>query len=229
MTNHDKFQAEPEIYQGQFGEFTITPSDRLGVKIYRSGLMVAAVCFAICTTLVVWPNTTEGFTPLLLPLYACFCLGLGVSLVMIHIYLAILHRLLQLFWLIGAGAAVWISLTSSDPLALSEAILKGIAVYNDPIALFGIGFTFASLTGIYFKEAFCFNRLETKILTPLVPVLILGHLFELLSPYAEKLMLVIWAMLFLVFAFRKVFQTIPDDIGDKSVFAYLKQKRSAQA
>lgn len=221
MTNYDKFQAEPEIYQGQFGEFTITPSDRLGVKIYRSGLMVAAVCFAICTTLVVWANTTEGFTPLLLPLYACFCLGLGVSLVMIHIYLAILHRLLQLFWFIGAGAAVWISLTSSDPLA--------IAVYNDPIALFGIGFTFASLTGIYFKEAFCFNRLETKILTPLVPVLILGHLFDLLSPYAEKLMLVIWAMLFLVFAFRKVFQAIPDDIGDKSVFAYLKQKRSAQA
>jgi uncharacterized integral membrane protein len=221
MTNYDKFQAEPEIYQGQFGEFTITPSDRLGVKIYRSGLMVAAVCFAICTTLVVWPNTTEGFTNLLTPLYACFCLGLGVSLVMIHIYLAILHRLLQLFWLIGAGAAVWISLTSSDPLA--------IAVYNDPIALFGIGFTFAGLTGIYFKEAFCFNRLETKILTPLVPVLILGHLFDLLSPYAEKLMLVIWAMLFLVFAFRKVFQAIPDDIGDKSVFAYLKQKRSAQA
>ncbi len=222
MTNHDKFQAEPEIYQGQFGEFIITPSDRLGVKIYRSGLIVAAVCFAICTTLVVWPNTTaEGFMPLLPPLYTCFCLGLGVSLVMIHIYLAILHRLLQLFWLIGAGAAVWISLTSSDPLA--------IAVYNDPIALFGIGFTFASLTGIYFKEAFCFNRLETKILTPLVPVLILGHLFNLLSPYAEKLMLVIWATLFLVFAVRKVFQAIPDDIGDKSVFAYLKQKRSAQA
>ncbi len=221
MTNHDQFQAEPEIYQGQFGEFTITPSDRLGVKIYRSGLMVAAVCFAIGTTLVVWPNTTEGLTPLLLPLYVCFCLGLGVSLVMIHIYLAILHRLLQLFWLIGTGAAVWISLTSSDSLA--------IAVYNNPIALFGIGFTFASLTGIYFKEAFCFNRLETKILTPLVPVLILGHLLDLLSPDAEKLMLVIWAILFLVFAFRKVFQAIPDDIGDKSVFAYLKQKRSAQA
>ena len=221
MTQHDKFQADPEIYQGQFGEFTITPSDRLEVKIYRSGLMVAAVCFAISTTLVVWPNTTEGFTNLLTPLYACFCLGLGVSLVMIHIYLAILHRLLQLFWFIGTAVAVWIALTSSDPLA--------IAIYNDPQALFGIGFTFAALTGIYFKEAFCFNRFETKLLTPLVPALILGHLLGLLSPYAESLLLGIWAVLFMVFALRKAFQAIPDDIGDKSVFAYLKEKRSAQA
>lgn len=221
MKNHDKFPAEPEVYQGQFGEFTITPSDRLEVKIYRSGLIVAAICFAISTTLVLWPNPTEDFANLLTPLYACFCLSLGVSLVMIHIYLAILHRLLQLFWLIGTGAAVWISFTKSTPLA--------IAVYQDPMALFAIGPTFAALTGIYFKEAFCFNRLETKILTPLVPILILGHLLGWLSPYSEKLMLVIWAILFLVFAIRKVFQNIPDDIGDKSVFAYLKNKSSVQA
>ncbi|MEO0834560.1 MAG: DUF2301 domain-containing membrane protein, partial [Cyanobacteria bacterium J06642_3] len=26
------------------------------------------------------------------------------------------------------------------------------------------------------KEAFCFNRLETKILTPIVPLLLLGHM-----------------------------------------------------
>jgi len=221
MNDYNKFQAEPEIYQGQFGEFTITQSDRLGVKIYRSGLMVAAVCFAISTALVLWPNPTEGVTSLLTPLYGCFCLGLGVSLVTIHIYLAILHRLLQLFWSIGTTAALWFGLTSSEPLA--------IAVYNDPLALFGIGFTFAALSGIYFKEAFCFNRLETKLLTPLVPVLNLGHLFGWLSAYAESLLLATWAILFMVFALRKVFQAIPDDIGDKSVFAYLKQQRSAQA
>ena len=33
----------PEVYQGQFGEFTMTSGDRLGVIIYRSGLMVAAI------------------------------------------------------------------------------------------------------------------------------------------------------------------------------------------
>jgi uncharacterized integral membrane protein len=93
----------------------------------------------------------------------------------------------------------------------------------------GVGFTFAALTGIYFKEAFCFNRLETKVLTPLVPVLLLGHLSGVLPLAWEQVLLGIWAVLFIVFALRKVVQAIPPDIGDKSVFAYLKQKRTADS
>ncbi|GAB4290318.1 MAG: DUF2301 domain-containing membrane protein [Oscillatoriaceae cyanobacterium] len=206
---------EPEVYQGQFGEFTITESDRTGVRIYRAGLMVAAIAFATGTTLVLWQgDRTLG---LLTPLYACFCLGLGVSLITIHIYLAILHRLLQAFWLIGAVAAVALNFQSQEPLA--------ITVTSNTAALFAIGFTFAALTGIYFKEAFCFDRLETKLLTPLVPLLIMGHMFGLLSPFAEKLLLATWAGLFLIFALRKTIQAIPADIGDKSVFAHLNSRR----
>jgi uncharacterized integral membrane protein len=33
----------------------------------------------------------------------------------------------------------------------------------------------------------------------------------------------------MVFALRKVMQPIPPDIGDKSVFAYLKQQRTAHS
>jgi uncharacterized integral membrane protein len=36
-------------------------------------------------------------------------------------------------------------------------------------------------------------------------------------------MLLVWAGLFLVFAFRKAIQAIPPDIGDKSVFEHLKK------
>jgi uncharacterized integral membrane protein len=100
-----------------------------------------------------------------------------------------------------------------------------VTVYNYPAALFGVGFVFAALTGIYFKEAFCFNRLETKILTPLVPTLLLGHLVGVLPVQWEQWMLGIWAILFIVFAIRKAVQAIPPDIGDKSVFAYLKEQR----
>jgi len=39
----------------------------------------------------------------------------------------------------------------------------------------------------------------------------------------------LWTVLFLVFAVRKAIQPIPPDIGDKSVFAYLKQQRAAQS
>lgn len=212
--------TEPLVYQGQFGEFTVTEGDRTGVIIYRTGLMVAALSFAIGSALVLL-DKTGGVLNAVTPLIACFCLALGVSLVMIHIYLASLHRALQVFWAIGTLAAGALALSSSEPLALT--------VYNHPAALFGVGFIFAALTGIYFKEAFCFNRLETKILTPLVPILLTGHMLGVLPVQWERAMLASWAVLFVVFALRKVVQPIPPDIGDKSVFAYLKEQRSARA
>ncbi|MEH1800198.1 MAG: DUF2301 domain-containing membrane protein [Nostoc sp.] len=211
--------SAPEIYQGQFGEFTITQSDRTGVIIYRAGLMVAALSFAIGSALVLLNNNPNVFT-ILTPLYACFSLALGVSLFTIHIYMASLHRTLQIFWAIGSITSVILAITSSEPLAL--------AVYNQPITLFGVGFLFVALTGIYFKEAFCFNRLETKVLTPIVPILLLGHLVGILPTQGESVLLGIWATLFLVFALRKTVQAIPADIGDKSVFTYLKEKRLAK-
>jgi uncharacterized integral membrane protein len=208
----------PEVYQGQFGEFTLTEGDRTGVIIYRAGLMVAALSFAIGSALVLLNNNPDF--QLLTPLYACFSLALGVSLLTIHIYMAFLHRLLQVFWGIGSITAVILALSSSTPLA--------VTVYTQPLTLLGIGFTFVALTGIYFKEAFCFNRLETKILTPIVPVLLLGHMFGVLPTQGEQVLLGLWAILFVVFALRKAIQAIPPDIGDKSVFEYLKAQRLAK-
>jgi len=206
--------VEQPIYQGQFGSFTITEEDRQGVVIYRAGLTVAAVCMAIATTLTLWPDRNPETLFWLTPLYFLFCLALGVSLLTIHIYMAILHRLLQGFLIIGTISGVILSFNSSQPLALT--------VYTQPLTLFGIGFTFASLTGIYFKEGFCFHRLETKLLTPLVPILLLGVLFGTLPLQAQQIMLAAWSLLFLIFAGRKLIQPIPPDIGDKSVFEYLK-------
>ncbi|MEA5552606.1 DUF2301 domain-containing membrane protein [Anabaena cylindrica UHCC 0172] len=211
--------SAPEVYQGQFGNFTITESDRTSVIIYRTGLMVAAVSFAIGSGLVLFSPQSVAI-PAITPLYTCFSLALGVSLLTIHIYMASLHRILQLFWIIGSISALIFGHFDSQPFA--------ITVYNEPLTLFGFGFTFAALTGIFFKEGFCFNRLETKILTPLVPLLLLGHLTGILSTQAEQILLGIWTICFLVFALRKTVQNIPDDIGDKSVFDYLKNQRLAK-
>ncbi len=209
------------VYRGQFGEFTITASDRQSVIVYRSGLTMAALCFAAATGLVLWQGENTAILGLITPLYAIFCLALGISLLTIHIYLEVLHRVLQGFWLVGAIAALWLSYTHPEPLALT--------VYTHPLSILGVGFTFAALTGIFFKEGFCFNRLETKVLTPLVPTLLLGHLMGWLPGELAQGLLITWAMFFLIFAVRKVVQAIPQDIGDKSVFEYLhQQKRGAQ-
>lgn len=204
------------VYQGQFGEFTITASDRRGVVIYRAGLMVAALCFAIGATLVLWRGGDPVVQWALTPLYTLFTAGLAVSLLSIHIYMAVLHRALQVFWVIGTVAALAVAHFYPEPFA--------VTVYQHSITILGIGFTFAALTGIFFKEAFCFNRLETKLLTLVVPLLLLGHWLGFLPVVWEKSLLAVWAVLFVVFALRKAFQAIPPDIGDKSVFDYLKQQ-----
>jgi uncharacterized integral membrane protein len=245
-----------EVYQGQFGEFTIDRHDRLEVLLYRGGLLTAATSFAVGTALVGWHWAVsnqvassgvlsqgglgdgaiaygtiaygtpgqglpawQGILPLLTGLYGIFCLALGVSLLTIHIYLKPLHRALQIFWGIGCLTSLIIAFSQPDPLAFT--------VYTQPLTLLGVGFTFAALTGIFFKEAFCFNRFETKFLTILVPLLLLGHLLGWLPPGVEMVLLWSWAGLFALFALRKTWQAIPADIGDKSVFSYLQQRSGA--
>jgi uncharacterized integral membrane protein len=211
----DLLAETPEVYQGQFGEFKINRDDRLGVLIYRAALAIAALCFFTGTAIALKFSPDPTALSWVSFLYGGFCLALGVSLLTIHIYMGALHRLLQAFWLVGCLTSLVLSLQNTDPLPL--------VVYQRPLTLLGVGFTFAALTGIFFKEAFCFNRLETKFLTVLVPFLLLGHLFGWLPLTAEQILLGIGSALFLIFALRKTWQQIPADIGDKSVFAYLKQ------
>jgi len=206
---------ESTIYQGQFGPFTVTKDERLEVILYRLGLGIMATCLVLATYLVF--RSDPSLTPLLTPLFYLFILGLGLSLSQIHIYLIFLHRLLKLSWLIGTIAALIFTFKQSEPLA--------IYVYDNPLSLLGIGFIFVALTGIYIKEAFCFNRLETKVLTLLVPFLLLGHLTGLLSVPTERLLLGLWSILFVLFVIRKATQPLDPDLGDLSVFAYLKQQQ----
>lgn len=219
MTNNQGLMTN--IYQGEFGEFTITDRDRQEVTIYRGGLVVAAVSFTLAIALILGRGATPLILNIVTGLYGLFVAGLAVSLATIHIYLKPLHRLLQIFLGIGAIASVVFAVRSPQPLALF--------VYHHPLSLFGVGFTFAALTGIFFKEGFCFQRLETRILTPLVPILLLGHLVGALPVNIEQGLLAVWSGLFLIFAFRKCIQPIPPDIGDKSVFEYLKQQKMAQS
>ena len=202
----------PQSYQGQFGEYTITKSDRTEVIVYRAGLVIAAGSFAMASNLFFAKG--EAALPAITPLFILFSIGLGISLYFIHIYMKALHRVLQGFWLIGTVATIAIASQANEPLAQY--------IYNHPLTLFGTGFTFAALTGIFFKEAFCFNRAETKILTPVVPLLLLGHIAGIIPVEMEQALLGIWSIGFSVFAIRKMTQEIDPDIGDKSVFAYLK-------
>lgn len=216
----DAVSQDAVVYQGQFGDYTITAQDRLGVKLYRSGLAAAALALGVGVTLGLGFPNNPALVQAISLCYTVFWLGLGLSLATIHIYLVPLHRLLQGFWLVGGLSTLAIAHGIDGPLA------ETVVTY--PQTLWGVGFTFAALTGVYIKEAFCFNRLEAKLLVPLVPLLLLGHLFSLLPVVIEEGLLVLWVVLFGVFVLRKLIQPIVPDIGDKSVFEYLKTKPQAQ-
>jgi uncharacterized integral membrane protein len=213
---------DPIIYQGQFGSFTINEDDRQEVVIYRTALMVAALSFGLGTIAVLSKSellSSETLSNLLTVLATIFAVAMGIALANIHIYMVILHRTLQIFWAIGFASAIGFALYYQQSI--------GEIVYQQPLTILGVGFIFAALTGIFFKEAFCFNRLETKLLVLIVPLLLLGHLTQMLPQAVEPILLAVWAGLFLVFAIRKVIQPIPPDIGDKSVFEYLATQRNS--
>lgn len=205
------------VHQGQFGEFTINQSDRRGIIIYRMGLVISALSFITGSFLVLWQGATPFILQILTPLFAVFSLGLAISIITTRIYFIFLHRLLQIFWLMGTVSMTVLIWQNPKPLAL--------LIYDDSLALFATCFSFATLTGIYLKETFCYQQFETISLTILVPALFVGHVNGLFSLSTERSLLIVWTILFLIFIVRKVIQPLAPDIGDKSVFTYLEQRR----
>jgi len=211
-------QFEPMVCQGEFGEFTINQSDRQGIIIYRIGLFISTLSFITGSFLILWQGATPFILQIFLtPLLAVFSLGLAISLLTTRIYFIFLHRLLQIFWLIGTVSMTVLIWQNPKPLAL--------LIYDDSLALFATCFSFATLTGIYLKETFCYQQFETISLTILVPALFVGHVNDLFSLTMERGLLIVWTILSLIFIVRKVVQPLAPDIGDKSIFAYLEQKR----
>lgn len=214
-------QETGEVYQGQFGEFTVTSQDRLSVVLYRAGLTTAAIAFGLGTVLALGWSAQPSLPIALDLLFALFCAALGLCLWTIHIYLKPLHIALQLCW--GLGCATALTVFILQPQALVTTLYPPFA-----LELMGVGFVFVALTGLFVKEAFCFNRPQAKALILLVPVLLLGHWLGALSMPIEKGLLGAWAILFLWFALDKDTQSIPPDIGDKTVFDYLHQTQHSE-
>ncbi|KAG6479021.1 hypothetical protein ZIOFF_062471 [Zingiber officinale] len=207
------------VYQGSYGPWSVEPSDVREVILYRSGLVTAAISFVLAASSAFIPEGNvvgdiirqdRDF------LYTIGAGGLGLSLLLIHIYVTPIKRFLQLLWMLGVCGSLGAYLTVAKPL--NESLID--YVINNPTAVWFVGPLFAALTGLVFKEGLCYGKLEAGILTFIIPGLLLGHLTGLLDDGAKLGLLGVWMALFVVFAARKFQQPIKDDIGDKSVFMF---------
>ncbi|MCP9817117.1 hypothetical protein KBY76_10645 [Synechococcus sp. GreenBA-s] len=207
-------ESSPDpVFEGVYGPFTITATDRREVLGYRLALCTVAIAQAALLAQWHWLGTA-WLWPWLLPM----AVGLGLALRWIHIYVRPLHRALQLLWLLGSAGFVALAL-AAGPDAMAGALA------GDGRWIWAVGPFFAALAGIGFKEFFCFRRPEAIGVTLLLPIALLGHLGGLLDAQATGTLLALEAALLLVLTLRKFPMPAAADVGDKSVFAYLEAQR----
>ncbi|KAK6922474.1 Protein of unknown function DUF2301 [Dillenia turbinata] len=217
-------QDEPAVYQGVYGPWSVEPSDVREVLLYRSGLVTAAASFVVAASSAFLPDgaasSASSLTHLvdsnLDILYVLGSAGLGLSLLLIHIYVAQIKRTLRAFWALGVigSLATYVTLAHPSGDSLVHYVLR------NPTSIWFVGPLFAALTGLVFKEGLCYGKLEAGVLTFIIPLLLLGHLTGLMDEGVKLSLLGSWMALFIIFAARKFTQPIKDDIGDKSVFIF---------
>ncbi|SAY39251.1 DUF2301 domain-containing membrane protein [Candidatus Synechococcus spongiarum] len=206
-------QSADQLHQGMFGPYRITAADRREVTAYRMSVLTLAVAQLGCLVQWSWAGSTW-----IGPWLVLMAMALGLALHWIHIYLRPLHQALQLFWLVGVGGGVALAY-QAGPAQMGNALLA------QPLWIMAVGPYFAALTGLGFKEFFCFRRLEAVGVTLLVPLLLLLALVGVVPLEQQAPFWFLEAMLLLVMAVGKFRLEPAADIGDKSVFEELERRR----
>ncbi len=206
------FQSSNPI-KGVYGDFIVTSNDKKEVLYYRLSILFCGLFFSI--GIAQW--FTNGSHQIWIWLLG-MSITIGLSLKWIHIYLRPLHQTLTIFWVVGCIGFFILAYH----FGLTNIIYS---LKENPKLVLLIGPFFASLTGIGFKEFFCFRRIEAIGITIFIPIALVGYLTELANERFTFAMLVLSSLLLLVMGIRKFNLPAEADIGDKSVFDFLENQR----
>ncbi|MDA8433767.1 MAG: DUF2301 domain-containing membrane protein [Nitrospiraceae bacterium] len=197
----------------------LTKEDRITVLLYRSGIFLSTAILSISAVLAVLtverPEMPDmrmvysGFAADLLILALYFSVGLSVFF--IHLYVGKFHRALKkTYYLAAVCFAALFILGKGSPAAALLGARPLAALLVMPLSLC-LGFITA-------KEAFCFQLIEGYLLAFLMPAFIFLYSVGLLGLKNASYGLGLIAAMLLFFMFRKVFQPLQYDIGDKSAY-----------
>ena len=166
------------VYNGAYGPWTVEDSDVREVLLYRSGLVTAAASFVAAASAAFLPegNPAAGAGAADL-LYAAGASGLGLSLLLIHIYVTPIKSFLQALWAAGVLGSLGTYLVAARPL--DEGLVQ--YVLEHPAALWFVGPTFAALTGLVFKEGMQTLRVLLIRISVCISIWYLVPLFFLFS------------------------------------------------
>ncbi len=206
---------EPE-FEGVYGRYKVTIEDKEEVQRYRVSVLLCGITF--CGGIMQWLMIGPTFAWIWLVLMA---ISLGLALKWIHIYLRPLHNALKIFWALGCMGFLFLGFNTGTGMMLSSIV-------KEPVWVLAIGPLFAALTGLGFKEFFCFQRPEAIGLTILVPIALMGHLSGILAQSTVMVLLGLSSILLIMLAIRKFGMEAAADIGDKSVFEYLQRNKASK-
>ena len=209
------FKSSSSI-KGIYGEFIVTSNDKKEVLLYRLSILFCGLFFSIGMVNWFYNGSHQAWVYLL-----GMSISIGLSLKWIHIYLRPLHQTLIIFWLLGSVGFFILSYI----YGLAN-IINGIR--ESPKSILLIGPLFASLTGIGFKEFFCFRRIEAIGITIFIPMSLIGYLTGLGNDKFTFSTLLISSLQLLTMGIRKFNLPAERDIGDKSVFDFLENQRKLQ-
>ena len=199
--------------KGVYGDYIVTSKDKKEVLFYRLSILFCGLFFLIGIAQWFFIGSNQTWIWLL-----CITISIGLSLKWIHIYLRPLHQTLTIFWALGCIGLMILSYHFGV-----KNLMYGLR--ENPKSLLLIGPLFAALTGIGFKEFFCFRRIEAIGITIFIPISLIGYSSELANESFTFLTLVISSLLLLLMGIRKFNLPAEADIGDKSVFDYLERQR----
>jgi len=209
--SHEEVVAGP--FQGHYGQWNLTRGDVAEVNGYRLSLAATAIGCAVAYAPVLGLGSAEVSDAGFALAYA----GLGRALWLVHIYMVPLHKMLKGLWVAGGVGSVAVG------AAMGGLVSK---VVDERVGMLGIGWGLVAMTGLFFKEAFCFGRPEAIGLTLLTPIIAAGHFLGLLGPDVETPLVGVAVLLMGLFAAAKFTRPVTDDLGDKSVFEYFAKQES---
>ena len=208
-SNENVLEDQEQEFEGAYGKYKITVKDKIEVSRYRIAVLICGASFTsgILQWLTIGPKNAWIWL-------IAMIISLGFALQLIHIYIKIIHQVLKAFWAIGSIVIV-ILLLQVQPSQLFASFAE------NKYHVLATGPFFAALTGLGFKEFFCFRQPEAIGVTLLLPISVLGFSVGIINSTVAMTLLSISSILLLTLGFRKFGMDPAADIGDKSVFDYL--------
>ncbi len=205
--------GETEIFQ------PLTREDKITVVLYRIGIFISTVIISVSALIAVKtvrspdildiPIIYSGLAANLLILSLYFSTGLSVFF--IHLYVGKFYRLLKRIYYVAAACfVVLVILGEGSPSAVFFRVPPYGCLLLIPLLLC-LGF-------VTIKEAFCFRLLEGYLLGMIMPAYAFVYGVGLMDHTLAAYGLAVIAGMLVFFMFRKIFQPLHFDIGDKSAY-----------